>query len=115
MSDDKQLADIFNNFFSNAVKSLNIDYFEHFSFDCVYSESTDPINKAIEKYSKHPSSLKIKGHYPQNNNFSFQPTNLETVIKEVRNLDVSKSAPITSVPARVIKDIIDIFSPNYGH
>ena len=50
--------------FSNAVKSSNIDYFEHFSFDCVFSESDDHIIKAIEKYSKHPSIMKIREHYP---------------------------------------------------
>ena len=58
ISDDKTLANIFNNFFNGAVKSLNIDYYEHFSFDCIYSESEDPIIKAIEKYSKHPSIQK---------------------------------------------------------
>ena len=55
ISDEEKLANIFNKFFSGAVKSLNIDYFEHFSFDCQFSESEDPITKAIEKYSKHPS------------------------------------------------------------
>ena len=39
ISDDNQLAHIFNHFFSNAIKSLNIDYFEH----CVFSESEDPV------------------------------------------------------------------------
>ena len=111
ISDDKTLANIFNTFFNGAVKSLNIDYYEHFSFDCIYSESEDPIIKAIEKYSKHPSIQKIKEHYPKNSKFSFQPTNLENVRKEVKNLDVSKSAPIESLPARVIKDIADTFCP----
>ena len=52
--------------------------------------------------------LKIKEHYPQNNMFSFQSTNLKDVIKEIQGLDVSKSAPFQSVPARVIKDIADV-------
>ena len=43
VSDDKQVADIFNDYFGGAVKCLNIDYFEHFSFDCVYSEEEDPV------------------------------------------------------------------------
>ena len=29
-----------------------------FLFDCVYSLEDDPVNKAIEQYSKHPSNLK---------------------------------------------------------
>ena len=111
VSDDKQVAEIFNDYFSNAVKYLNIDYFEHFSFDCVYSGREDSIHKAIEKYSRHPSILKIKENYPQNTSFSFKPTDLESVLKEVGNLDESKCSPIESVPARVLKDIVDVVGP----
>jgi hypothetical protein len=111
VSDDKQVADIFDDYFSNAVKCLNIDYFEHFSFDCVFSESEDIVISAIEKYSKHPSILKIKENYPRNTTFSFKPADLESVLKEVGRLDESKSSPIASVPARVLKDIKDILCP----
>ncbi len=111
VSDDKEVATIFNNFFSGAVKSLNLDYFEHFSFDCIYSESEDPILNAIEKYSKHPSIVKIKQHYPPVSSFSFKPTNLQSVLKEVMNLDASKSSPLESLPARIIKDISDVICP----
>jgi hypothetical protein len=33
VSEDEKVAEVFNSFFSNAVKNLNIDYYEHFSFD----------------------------------------------------------------------------------
>ena len=111
ITDDKKVADIFNKFFCGAVKSLNINYYEYFSWDCIFSENEDPIVKAVEKYSKHPSILKIKEHYPQSSTFSFQPTNLEDVLREVRSLDESKSAPMESIPARVIKDIADVLVP----
>lgn len=110
ITDDQRLADIFDKFFSGAVKSLDINNFEYFSWDCIFSESEDTIIKAIEKYSKHPSILKIKEHYPSVNNFSFQPTNFDDVLKEVRCLDETKSSPIESIPARVLKDIADIYS-----
>ena len=58
------IAEIFNDFFINAVKNLDIEYYEHFSFDKNFltneSEETDPISKAIRKYENHPSILKIK-------------------------------------------------------
>ena len=111
ITEDEKLANIFNKFFNGAVKSLNIDYYEHFSFDCIFSENEDPIFKAIEKYSKHPSILKIKEQHPQNTKFSFQPTNLEDVRKVVQNLDESKSSPLESLPVRVLKDIADVFCP----
>ena len=93
------------------MKGLNIDYFEHFSFDCIFSENEDPILKSIEKYANHPSILKIKEHYPLTETFSFKPTNLESVFKEIKNLKESKSAPIESVPAKVLKDVQDIVCP----
>ena len=33
ISDDKDVAEVFNSFFINAVKNLNIDSYEHLSFD----------------------------------------------------------------------------------
>ena len=64
VSDDKEVAEIFNRFFSNAVKNMNIDYYEHFSFDeyflCKVTENEDPVISAIEKYTNHHSILKIK-------------------------------------------------------
>ena len=47
ISDDKQVVGVFNSFFSGAVRSLNIDYFEHFSWDCVFSGDGDPVRAAI--------------------------------------------------------------------
>ena len=76
VSDDKNVADIFNNFFSNAVKNLNIDYYEHFSFYkyslCKDTENTDSILKAIEKYENHPSILKINEINNKKRMFLFQ-------------------------------------------
>ena len=48
VSDDKEIADIFNNYFSNAVKGLNLDYYEHFSWDCKFSENDDPIPNLLK-------------------------------------------------------------------
>ena len=78
VSEDEKVAEVFNSFFSNAVKNLNIDHYEHFSFDeyflCKDTENEDPIFRAIEKYEKHPSILKIKLTTPENAHFSFMFT-----------------------------------------
>ena len=53
LTDDQKIAETFNNFFSNAVKNLNIENYEHFSFDdflCKDTENIDPILRAVEKY-----------------------------------------------------------------
>ena len=115
VSKDSEVADIFNSFFGNAVRNLNIDSYEHFSFDEYFlrsePENEDPIIRAIEKYENHPSIQKIKQIHISNSVFSFKPTDLEQVIKEVNNLDETKSTPIESIPAGVLKDISDTICP----
>ena len=113
--DEHQIAEIFNKFFSNAVQDLNIEKYEHFSFDkyflCKDNINEDPILRAIEKYENHPSILKIKEKTPNNTGFSFQPTNLRSVIREIGDLNESKSAPIESIPPGILKDHYDIIGP----
>ena len=115
ITEDKKVAEIFNSFFSNAVKNLNIDRYEHFSFDeyflCKDTENEDPILRAIEKYEKHPSILKIKETTPENSHFSFTPTDLKSVTKEIGNLKESKSTPIESIPAKILKDNYNTIGP----
>ena len=93
VNDDVKIVEIFNNHFSNAVKSLNIDYYDPPPFDEEIIHD-DPIFRSIQKYKNHPSILKIKEIMPQNECFSFKPTNLQSVIKEIGNLNESKSSPI---------------------
>ena len=47
ISEDNRISEIFNDFFHNAVASLNVDI-------------DDPVLKAIERYNNHPSITKIK-------------------------------------------------------
>lgn len=109
------ISEIFNDFFINAVKNLDIEYYEHFSFDKNFltneSEETDPISKAIRKYENHPSILKIKEIIPESECFSFKPTDLKSVMKELGNLKEAKSSPIESIPAKILKDNYDLLGP----
>ena len=94
VSDDKEVADIFNTFFGNAVEMLNIESYEHFSFDeyflCKDTENEDPIKRAIEKYADHPSIKKIKEKIPIVSPFSFKETTLKHVVEEIENFDGMK-------------------------
>ena len=115
ISDDQKIAEIFNHSFSNAVKNLNIDSYEHFSFDeylfCKEIENKDVVLRAIEKYENHPSITKIRQHTPMDACFSFEQTDLKSVTNEVKNLNESKSTPMESIPAKMLKDISDILCP----
>ena len=109
IDDSKEIADIFNYFFSNAVTELGIE--ENLCEKSgVWENVSDPILKAIKKYEGHPSIKQIKEISVQRNNFSFSHTNIDEVIKEIKSLNVSAACPIASIPSKIIKDNLDIFS-----
>ena len=104
------VAEKFNDFFSNAVKSLDIEINNNLLTDNL--NETDPILKAIKKYSNHPSILKINEYFVngRQNHFSFKHTTMETVYNEIMSLNLSKASPKDSIPARIIKENCDIFA-----
>ena len=57
--DDSKTAEEMNNFFKNAVSTLDIKE-NSFIINHDNSHNTDPVEKAIEKYKFHPSILLIK-------------------------------------------------------
>ena len=59
MKIEKGTAEVFNNFFSNIVKNLNISQYS--DFDPIIENVKDPtLEEAILKYKKHPRFLVIK-------------------------------------------------------
>ena len=52
---EKGTVDVFNNFFGNIVKNLDISQYS--DFDPIIENVKDPTLKAILKYKKHPSIL----------------------------------------------------------
>ena len=113
ISDPVILAETFGNFFSNAVKNLNIDMHKEIYSNCHRSNQkndTDTIFKIIRKYENHPSILKIKESFPDKTEFSFQTICSDLVLKEIENLSEKKSSPLESVPTKIIKDHRQIIS-----
>ena len=61
LQDDKNIAEEMNNFFKNAVLTLDIkenSYITNHNIPYI----TDPIEKTIEKYKFHPSIFLTKGY-----------------------------------------------------
>ena len=58
MKTGKETAEVFNNFFCNIIKNLNI--FQCSDFDPIIVNVKDPILKAILKYEKYLSIPAIK-------------------------------------------------------
>ena len=64
---EKETAEIFNNFFGNIVKNLNISQYP--DFDPIIENVKDLTLKAILKYKKHSSILAIRTKYNRNGIF----------------------------------------------
>ena len=58
MNTEKGTADIFNNFFGNIVKNLNISQYS--DFDPIIENVKDAALKVILKYEKHPT-INVRG------------------------------------------------------
>ena len=56
VSEDQELAEIFNSYFANVVDNLDIEGFETQNFN--YSPELDYISNNIKKFQNHPSIKK---------------------------------------------------------
>ena len=111
ITEDKLVADIFNHFFSNIVPNLHIKENE----DILINSNTieNPINKAILKFSYHPSIMKIKDNVKVNSSeiFKFNIVSEDDIENILLNLDTSKATSSNSIPCLILRDNKDIFIP----
>ena len=84
--DEKDVSNIFNNFFVNTVLNLGIKT-EHDFFN-IANISHNRIENAIYKYENHPRVIAIKYHMKgTNSSLSFQTVTKQTTAERVMNLD----------------------------
>ena len=105
---DGQVSEILNQFFSNAVMNLSIETNSENLNENVYE--LDPVKRAIKKYEHHPSILKIKDKFGNQDAFAFKHATYDDVVKEIISLNLPKASPKTSIPPKIIKDNCDLFS-----
>ena len=86
LTKDNSVAKVLNNFFSNIVKTLGINSHP------LVKEVNDPTLTAILKYRNHPSVLTILDKYKNNSIFTFSHVTKDEVLKEIGNLDTTKSS-----------------------
>ena len=70
----------------------------------------DLIDKSVQKYSNHPSILKIKSHFMNVVSFTLNPVSLEEMETETERLNPKKAATIKNVPPKIPKNDSDICS-----
>ena len=82
ISDDRQVAEIVNNYFVTATETLGIAE----NLDKIRSTEgiIDPFDIAIEKYANHPSIKAILTHFPVVAGFSFEHVSISTLETEIK-------------------------------
>ena len=79
ISDDMEVANIMNNYFSNIVPLLGI---QGYKCNYTYDTSIDEISNAINKFKAHPGIRKIKENNNIKENFFFQS---QAYLKPLKN------------------------------
>ena len=95
ITDKKEVAEEMNNFFIEAVENLGIEPF-------IQNDTTNSLlnnlENIIDKYSKHPSVLKIKEETAFDEKFSFRDATSEDFEREIHKLNEKKANPKGDIP-----------------
>ena len=108
ISEDVKISETLNNYFESIVKKLDITIDPSFLTEC--NSFLDPVEKAIRKFSGHPSIKAIKNKFGNNLCFSFQEVRLKDVRNEIDSLDPKKACQQSDIPTKLLKSNSDIFS-----
>ena len=112
ITDDKAIAEIFNEFYVNIVPNLKISMENNFDTEFVKTEN--PVLNAVNKYKNHPSVIMIKEKIKPIEKFSFFPVQYDDVLRKIRNLDPSKSSQQTDIPTKILNYNSEYFA-GYFH
>ena len=103
-SDEVKVANSLNNFFSNIIKNLKLP--EYFVEDKLsHSLSSHPTLKAVLRY-KNQRSIKVIKHKCSSMRFSsfyFSQVDKNTVLKEIRKLNMNKAVQDKAIPVKILK------------
>ena len=109
ISNDQELAEIFNSYFANVVDNLDIEGFE--TCDYNYIPDLDYISNIIEKFQNHPSLKKIKENVGIEKRFHFSTVDESVINDVIDSLDKKKPTTHKNIPTRVLVENKDIISP----
>ena len=110
LTKNQELAETFNTFFgffSNTTQNLKIDSI--FCRNYTRPSDFDPVLKAMKKYEKYRSIIKIKEKMKnKNSSFTCSFVTKETILNELRKLNHKKTCQESYIPVKIIKDKVDI-------
>ena len=117
ITEDLPIAEIFNNYFSNASRGL-CD--QNVPTESAYVCSQNAVSTAINKFSDHHSILSINKNIEKTGcpSFAFEFVTLEETIKEVNKLSIKKASQTLDIPVKIVKedkDSISYFVYNFNN
>ena len=109
ISNDREVADTFNLYFTSVVKNLDIEGFK--TYDYSYVPEIGYISNIIEKFKHHPSIIRIKEKVKIDESFHFSPVNESVINHTIESLDIRKPTTYNNIPTSILVDNKDIISP----
>ena len=108
VSNESDVAEIFNKFFVTITKSLGIIENQNIILDS--EDISNPIDQIIFKFSRHPSIQKIRSLDGNIGSFSFENVSADNMKNEIDTLNPSKSITFKSIPTKLLKSQSDLVS-----
>ena len=108
LSNEQEIAETLNCYFSNIVPNLNISFNKSHLLD--RSDIQDSVSNIIRRYENHPSIKIIKTHVQYAENFSFKQIDLPELLEVIQSLDTNKTAQDSDIPTKLLKENCDIYS-----
>ena len=104
---ESEIAETWNNLFSNIVNKLEIAKFD--SKESFTENTKDPVSEVILKWKIHSEILAIE-KYSKNKIYHLEEVKIGASKKEILKLDETKASQNTDLTTTIIKESIDIFA-----
>ena len=109
ISNDADVADIMNTFFSSIVENLEI---EGYSVNGLSSNTnSNSVSNIITKFKDHPSIIEIKDKIQVDEKFCFSLLDANEISDEINALDKNKPTSFNNITIKILIDSNDISSP----
>ena len=101
ISDDKAIAEVFNEFFINIVPNLKIPLENNVDHD--YTGTDDLVLNAINKFKNQPSinMIKRKDKPCRGRSFSFSSVQYDDILKKTKNLNTAQASQESDIPTKI--------------
>ena len=105
-SDNKEVAEILNDYFINITDSLNINQPNFNTENVVDVDNTSSLPCDITCFKNHSSIKRINEHFQTNDKFEFEDVDAEDIADVINNLKTNKATGADNIPSKILKSAI---------